>query len=123
MLRFFIALLLASTLIIVFVLMGASAGYFSTPSYFIQSLILLSFATSVIFIYLYKAKRPDFFLQLYLLTMVVKLLAYCTYNLIMIIDDKSGAVANVVFFMATYFIFTALEIGFLYHKIAGDSKA
>ena len=49
--------------------------------------------------------------------MAVKLLAYGAYMLGMILQDKAGAAANVVFFMVVYFVFTALEIGFLYRKI------
>jgi hypothetical protein len=52
--------------------------------------------------------------------MVVKVLAYCTYNLIMIMSDRPAAIGNVAFFMIAYFIFTALEIAFLYRKIAGQ---
>jgi len=87
------------------------------PSFFYQTLIFLVFSTAVIYQYLYKIDKPDFFVQLYLLTMAVKLLAYGVYNVFVILEDKPGAVANVVFFMIVYFIFTALEIAFLYRKI------
>ena len=73
-----------------------------------------------IFVYLYKVNKPDFFVQLYLLTMAVKLVAYGAYNLLMILKDKSGAAENVVFFMILYLVFTTLEIVFLYRKITGS---
>jgi hypothetical protein len=50
--------------------------------------------------------------------MVVKLLAYGAYNFVMIIDDRGGATENVVWFSVLYFIFTAVEIGFLYRRIS-----
>jgi hypothetical protein len=93
------------------------------PSFFYQTLIFLVFSTTTIFAYLHKINKPDFFVQLYLLTMAVKLLAYGAYNLIMIIKDNVGASVNVVFFMMLYVIFTVLEIAFLYRKIAGSTSA
>lgn len=122
MFRFFIALLLTAALIAATVLLAASSGYFAKPTFFLKTLILLTFATGMIYVYLYKANKPEFFLQLYLLTMVVKLLAYCAYNLVMILTDKAAATGNVVFFMATYFVFTILEVAFLYGKIAGRNR-
>jgi len=88
------------------------------PSFFYQTLIFLVFSTGLIYRYLYKASRPEFFVQLYLLTMAVKILAYGVYAYIMISKDAAGAALNVVFFMITYFCFTALEITFLYRKIS-----
>jgi hypothetical protein len=90
------------------------------PSFFYQTLIFLVFATSTIFTYLYKAKSPDYFVQLYLLTMAVKFLAYGAYNVLMILEDKDGASYNVVFFMVLYIIFTGLEIAVLFRKITGS---
>lgn len=115
-------LLLTAAVIAATVLLAASSGYFAKPSFFLKTLILLTFATGMIYVYLYKANKPEFFLQLYLLTMVVKLLAYCAYNLVMIISDRAAATGNVVFFMVTYFVFTILEVGFLYRKITGRDK-
>jgi hypothetical protein len=88
------------------------------PSFFFQTTIFLLFGTGLLFIYLYRFNKPDFFIQLYLLTMAIKLLAYGAYNFFMITDDRDGAVYNVVWFMTLYFIFTALEIAFLYKKIS-----
>jgi hypothetical protein len=88
------------------------------PSYFYQSLIFLVFGTSVLFVYLYRFNKPDFFVHLYLLSMAVKLIAYGAYNFVMILDDKAGATQNVVWFGVLYLIFTALEIGFLYRRIS-----
>src|SRR5688572_23306152 len=88
------------------------------PSFFFQTTIFLLFGSGLLYIYLYRFNKPDFFIQLYLLSMAVKLLAYGAYNFFMIMEDRAGAVYNVVWFMTLYFIFTALEIGFLYQKIS-----
>ena len=91
--------------------------YFEKPSFFVETLKLLTLTTSVIFIYLLRARECAYFTELYLLTMFVKVLAYCAYNLLMVLKDKPSAVDNVLFFMVVYFAFTALEIGFLYSAI------
>jgi hypothetical protein len=57
------------------------------------------------------------FVQLYLLTMVVKLVAYASFNLIVILKDRADASANAVFFILAYVIFTGLEVTFLFKKI------
>jgi hypothetical protein len=101
---------------------GSAQGYFVKPSFFLTTLLLLFLVTTIIFLYLYNAKKPQFFLQLYLFTMLMKLVLYCVYNFIMVTRHPKGAMGNVVFFMATYFVFTALEIVFLYRKIASNSR-
>jgi ABC-type multidrug transport system permease subunit len=94
-----------------------NSEWIELPSYFFQTLIFLLFGTSILFVFLYKFDKHGFFVQLYLLTMAVKLVAYGTYNFVMILDDANGAAQNVVWFMMLYFIFTMVEIGFLYRKI------
>jgi len=91
------------------------------PTFFIQTTIFLLFSTATIFAYLYHANKPEFFVQLYLLTMALKLVAYGAYNLLMILKDKAGASVNVVYFMILYAVFTVLEIAFLYRKISGSA--
>lgn len=122
MLRFLVALILTAVIIGGVVELALYQGLFPKPSFFVKTLIFLSAITIIIYVYLYRVNKPDFFLQLYLLTMVFKLVAYCVYNYIMITRDRAGAINNVIFFMVTYFIFTILEIGFLHVKITGRKK-
>jgi hypothetical protein len=119
LIRFFVALFVVATAIVSMMLIIISKGLIQKPSFFFETTVLLVFSTGLIFTYLFKTAKPDFFVQLYLLTMAVKLLAYGAYNLLMILDDSAGAPLNVVYFMISYFIFTALEITFLYRKISG----
>jgi hypothetical protein len=120
--KFFLFLILSAAAIGTFTLWGASEGLFDKPTFFRPTLILLLTTTGVIYVYLYKASKPEFFLNLYLLTMVIKVAAYCAYNLIIILRDRQGAVSNVGFFMVTYFIFTGIEIAFLHGKITRENK-
>jgi hypothetical protein len=121
-LRFIIVLLLAAGIIWGFVVYGSELAFFQRPTFLLPILIFLTVSTFLVFFYLYTAEKPGFFVQLYLLTMVVKLLAYLVFCYVMISNDKPSAIGNVVIFMVTYFIFTALEIGFLFHKISGQNK-
>ncbi len=123
MIRFGIALLVLASLLAGMTWMAHVQLWIEhLPSFFYQTSVFLVFSTTVIFVYLYKIDKPAFFTQLYLLTMVVKLIAYGAYVLIMILEDKEGAMMNVVFFMILYFAFTALEIAFLYGKITCQNR-
>jgi hypothetical protein len=102
------------------VVYGSQHAWFERPTFSLQVLSFLTLCTALVFFYLYTAEKPGFFVQLYLLTMVVKVLAYLLFCYVMISNDRPSAVGNVVFFMSTYFLFTAIEIGFLYRKISGQ---
>lgn len=100
---------------------GFREGYISKlPSFLYETTWLIAIFTAVIFIYLYRSGKSGHFVQLYLLSMAIKLLACFAYNLIMITGDLPGAIANVLYFLLVYALFTAVEIGFLYRKIAGS---
>ena len=120
MARFFISLFAAAAFIALVTLFGVDQGMITRPTFLYKTLVILVLTTGIIFVYLYTARKPQFFLQLYLLTMVVKLLAYCAYNLVMVLSDRASAIENVVFFMVVYFVFTFLEIAFLYRKISAQ---
>jgi hypothetical protein len=92
------------------------------PSFLYVTTWLIALTTAILFIYLYRSEKRRFFVQFYLLSMVVKLVAYLAYNLIVILQDRSGAFANVLYFLLVYFMFTAIEIGFLYRKISPRSR-
>lgn len=122
MVKFFFWLLLASLIIAGLIELAHFEGYLQRPTFFLKTLLFTFFITLIIFVYLYKARKTSFFIQLYLLTMVLKVIAYCAYNLIMVLKDRSSATGNVVFFLITYFIFTAIEIGFLYRKMDSSNN-
>lgn len=92
------------------------------PTFLYETTWLVAFATSVIFVYLYRWGKAGYFVQLYLLSMALKLIACLAYCIFMILEDRQGAVPNVLYFMAIYFVLTALEIGFLYRKISDSPR-
>lgn len=123
MIRFFFVLLAVTILLVISVYIAVQRQWVETlPSFFFETLFFLLFGTVLLFVYLYRFNKPGFFVQLYLLTMAVKLLAYGAYNFFVILEDKAGASFNVAWFMTLYIIFTALEIAFLYRKISNQSE-
>jgi hypothetical protein len=93
------------------------------PSFFYTSLAFGAFVTVVIYAYLVGVRKADFFIQLYLLLMVVKIVAALGYSTLMVLKDKPGAKINVVFFLLIYVGFTALEVVFLYRQTRGQKHS
>jgi hypothetical protein len=100
-----------------FLLISNQLRFDQLPTYRWESLILLNFTTAVVFFYLIRSDR-GLFVQLYLLTLVIKLFAYAGFNLVIILKDRPNAAANVAFFFVVYLIFTTLELIFLYRKVS-----
>ncbi len=103
----------------------AGAGHFyffsSLPSYFYQTLALLYLGTAGIYFYLVdtKSPRPQQFVQLYMLTLFAKLIAYGGYIFFVVWDDPMEAPANALVFMTVYLLFTVIEVLFLYRAKRG----
>lgn len=93
-------------------------GMEKQPEFLYQTLVFLFLATAGLYRFLVKTKlqRPDYFVQLYLFTLVVKILASAAYLFVMVVGQPEPA-RDVVFFMGVYFVFTALEITFLYNRV------
>lgn len=122
MIRFVVTLTTVTLLIVGLAYLSLDQQWVSAlPSFFYPTIILLAFSTVVIYRYLYRIKEPAQFTQFYLLLMVVKLAAYLGYNILMVLEDRKGAMANVVFFLILYFVFTIIEIAFLYRIVTAKT--
>jgi hypothetical protein len=121
--RFFVVLLGAALAMAGLTFLAVHLSWIDAlPSFFYQILLFLVFATFLVYRYLYKVNKPDFFVQLYLLTMAVKFIGYGVFNLIVIMEDRPGAAHSVAFFLVIYLLFTALEVAFLYRKISRSER-
>jgi hypothetical protein len=111
----FILTLSALTLII---LSLALWGIERQPAFLYQTLIFLFLTTIGLYRFLLKTKeeRPDYFVQLFLLSLVIKLIASSVY-LFILVQGLTEPATDVVLFMAVYIVFTALEIAFLYRRV------
>lgn len=98
-------------------------GYFvfeKLPAFFYPTIILLFTSTVGLFRFLLKTRQdnPGVFVQLYLATIAIKLIAYAVYIFYMVKKQPEMRAENVVFFMVSYVIFTALETVFLYRFVS-----
>lgn len=91
------------------------AGFFGKATWWVEILIFLSFIT-VFSIRLLRKQSPQNFVTLYVTTIAIKMVLSCGFVIVFIIDDRSAANYNVVFFIAGYVIFTAAEVIFLLVK-------
>ncbi|HEV8511767.1 MAG TPA: hypothetical protein VGQ59_00730 [Cyclobacteriaceae bacterium] len=103
-------------LLLLTVTTGFATVQFVTPSFLFLILIVLAFATWLVYYFIQKATRENF-IRNYLLTIVLKLLLGGTFILILLYIDKLGADTNAIFFMMTYLLFTGLEVGFLFRRL------
>lgn len=113
---FFYLTLLMLSLVLYF---GLTLVNFVQPSHASQILLFVFITTSVLFFYLVRSKtnRPESFVPFYLLTIAIKLVAYAGFMIFVILKNRGGAAANVVFFMIVYFLFTLVEVAFLYRSV------
>lgn len=123
MVRFLISLLILALLIYGSLFGALRLGWIDhVPTYYVEVLLFVFLTTLILFSYLYRAAPGAHFVQLYLLTMVLKLLGYAAFGLVIILSDRGGAASNAALFIITYLMFTALEVAFLYRKIRGGSN-
>lgn len=104
------------------ILIGIGNWFFTVlPPYFYQTIALLFMGTVGIYFYLLDVKknRPEYFVQMYIATQFAKILAYGSYMLFVVWDDSNRASDHALIFMITYFVFTAIEVIFLYRKVRG----
>lgn len=124
MIRFFLILILSAIVIWGLAWLANELHWISKlPSFFYPTLLFLTFGTGVMFRHLYRINKPDLFVQFYLIMMVMKILAFGTYAFFIVMKDRPGATFNMVFFLICYFIFTALEVTFLFLKTKGNRAA
>jgi hypothetical protein len=86
------------------------------PTLDILVIAVLAITTLAVF-YLVDSRRKKGamdFTQVYLITVVAKILVYGIFVVVVIIADRPNATPNAVFFLIGYFLFTILEVIFLY---------
>jgi hypothetical protein len=116
LIRFLVALISAAIVIVGATYLLVQQRAISLPTFLWPSLILLLLSTAIIFRRIYNSQQSQFVI-VYLGTLVIKLVAYLGYAVALLVFDKDSGVENVIFFLVVYFVFTFLEIMFLYPKI------
>lgn len=116
MTRFLIYLVVLSVVISLLVFTGSYLNWFSVPSFISWTLSYFFVTTLIVYYVLTKPYGAMAFSQLYLLSMVMKLFTGCAFIFIVIYSDQAGAAGNALLFVVSYFLYTALEVIFLYRK-------
>jgi len=109
--------LLIFSLCLVGLTLGVGYGtlQFASPSYLRSILGALAITTWLVYFLMERGDKENF-IRNYLLTIVVKLLAGGIFIAAIIFADMDNAESNAITFMAAYFLFTVLEVGFLFRK-------
>lgn len=93
------------------------------PSYLNEITIFIVIATVVIYGYLNRFINTSYFVQMFLLSMVIKMIASLALITVIVIQDKAGMGLNVALFLILYTLLTAIEIVFLYPQISKKKGA
>jgi hypothetical protein len=75
--------------------------------------VVLLLATLLIYALSTRLDDPQRFTQVYLLSIVIKILVACILLVVLILIDKAHARANVLFVFSAYVVFTITEVVFL----------
>ncbi len=123
MIRFILLTVSLAVLLLVAANLGAQWGWMPLPGYRFAIVGYLLVITAVLGIFLLRRIAPpaEGFVVVYLGTMVLRIFLFAGFVIVMVFMDRSGASANGAFFMVSYFLFTALEVGYLFHatQVAG----
>jgi hypothetical protein len=74
---------------------------------------ILFIATVAIYVVAMRVNDPQRFTQVYLLSIVLKILVACILIVVLILIDKAHARSNVLFLFTVYVIFTIAEVVFM----------
>lgn len=114
-----IRFLVASFIVSLALFAGGYFAFETLPRFFYHTPIFLFLSTAGLYKFLLDAKqnKPDYFVPIYLSTLMMKLIAYGGYIFVMVKKQPEMKAENVVFFMSGYVIFTTLETVFLYRFV------
>ena len=93
------------------------------PSFFKEIVIFTVLTTIVIYGYLNRFVNTSYFVQMFLLSMIIKMIASLAFITLIVFEDQAGVGPNVALFLLLYMLLTALEIVFLYPQISKKKGA
>jgi hypothetical protein len=117
MFRFTWILVAIASLILLVIALSSRLGA-TSPSYFVEILVLLVISTWVSVKKLVRIQSPSTFIQAYLASIVVKLIVWIGCLAVIFYLDRKGAAANALYFMINSLIMIGLEVYFLFTERA-----
>jgi hypothetical protein len=117
-LRFLINLSLGTVLLVLALWGGTLLDWWLFPSLWMEIVFFLFFITLILTNYLFnlRQKQPQVFVQFYLLSITIKIIAGLGFVFLLIWKAPSEVRGNVGLFIISYLIFTGLEVIFLMRK-------
>jgi hypothetical protein len=117
-LRFLINLSLGTVLLVLTLWGGTLLDWWLFPSLWMEIVFFLFFITLILTNYLFnlRQKQPQVFVQFYLLSITIKIIAGLGFVFLLIWKAPSEVRGNVGLFIISYLIFTGLEVIFLMRK-------
>lgn len=97
--------------------LGVSQGAFSMPSFAVEITVISIMTAASIYMVLARTKDPRLFVNIYLLSIVMKLIFYSALLLIIRFIAVKTLMPNAVFLMVAYLVFTTLEVAVLFRKV------
>lgn len=115
MLRYFIIMLTVLAALLGGVWFGASQAWWSLPAMWIQVLVFLFITTLIIGFNLVRIRKnqPQVFVQFYLLSISVKMIAGLAFIFFLVWDNPAEAAPIAALFMVAYILFTFVEVAYL----------
>ena len=114
---FFLSAIATGLLVFVFVWMGTSKDWFSTPSLTNESIMVTVVVTSAIYFWLSRIKVAGAFVNSYLLSIVLKLGFFSLLLVLVRLVSPPSLTANAILILSCYFVFTFLEVVVLFVKV------
>lgn len=125
MIRFILLTAALAGILLLAVFKGAQWNWIPLPGfrYIIVGYLFAVTASLGVFL-LKRIKRPaENFVVAYLGTLVLRLFLFVGFVIVIVFLDRSGASANGAYFMVCYFLFTALEVGYLFRQTQLHERA
>jgi hypothetical protein len=117
LLKFTSTIFFTSLAFIVIPFIAQAQGWIqSAPSFSIEIVLVLALLTLVLFFNLQNIQKanPQKFIQSYILSITLKMAVGCALILAIIFINQESSMSNALLFLSTYFIFTGIEIFFLW---------
>lgn len=119
LLKFFVVLSLVTGVLIVIYVLLTRLEAVPAASYALGAFATQYIVTLLIYFVLLKGLtlQPQYFVQIAILAIVVKLIIYGAFNFVVIYLSPAFAIPNVILFFSIYLIFTPLAVAMLYPVI------
>ena len=98
--------------------LGGRAGWFPQPTYFIEIAIITMATSGYLYRILTKMTDPQVFVNVYLLTIAMKLLFFSVLLFVLRFLEPEAITPNALFLLISYIVFTALEVVVLFKRAA-----